>query len=71
MWISAAAEKIIQPRKGVLLSAAYSVMYYFIVGLLLFSGISKIIDPMPTVETQTCYKSIGFFYLRGEDEVLQ
>lgn len=51
MWISAAADKLIQPSKGVLLSAAYNIMYYFVVGVLLFSGISKIIDPLPTIET--------------------
>ena len=67
MWISAAVEKIIQPRKGVLLSATYSIMYYFIVGLLLFSGVSKIIDPMPMIETinqvpvlQTITESLPF-----------
>lgn len=57
MWISAAAEKIIQPRKSVQLSAAYNIMYFFIVGLLLFSGASKIIDPLPTIETlKTAFK---------------
>jgi len=51
MWITAAAEKLIQPRKNVLLNAAFNIMYYFIVALLLFSGTSKIIDPLPTIET--------------------
>ena len=58
MWISAAADKLIQPRKGVLLIAAYNIMYYFVVGVLLFSGVSKIIDPMPTIETlKAAFKS--------------
>ena len=51
MWISAAADKLIQPRKSVLFSSAYSIMYYFIVGILLFSGAGKIIDQVPTIET--------------------
>lgn len=32
-------------------SVLYFVSYYLIVGVLLFSGISKIIDPIPTIET--------------------
>lgn len=52
MCISAIAQKIVQQRKSVLISAVNNVMCYFIVAILLFSGLSKIIDQVQTIETR-------------------
>ena len=38
-------------RKQSLYRVIYHILFYFISVILLFSGISKIIDPLPTVET--------------------
>lgn len=40
-------------------SIVYKVFYYFITGVLLFSGVAKIIDPMPMIETLNAAKLTG------------
>jgi uncharacterized membrane protein YphA (DoxX/SURF4 family) len=37
----------------------YIVCYYFIAGVLLFSGIAKIVDPMPMIETLNAAKILN------------
>ncbi len=50
----------------------WGVLYYFISAALLFSGVSKVIDPIPTMETQSDIKpkwiATALFRNRYKDE---
>lgn len=57
-------------RPGGVKNIAYAAGYYLIAGVLLFSGISKILDPMPLIETLKLVLNLPEEYLIAISSVL-